>query len=70
MNYLKRIKTKTPKFFRVLRNFGVILLTVGGVLVASEYELPQMISRLGEYLIVAGSVVTAVAQSVVEGNEK
>ena len=69
MNYLKRITTKTPKFFRVIRNVGIIFLAAGGTLVASEFELPDFFSRLGEYLIVAGSVITAVAQAVVEGNE-
>ena len=69
MNYVKRITSKTPRFFRGFRNFGIILLAAGGVLVASEYELPDFFSRLGEYLIVIGTVVTAVAQAVVEENE-
>ena len=70
MNYIKRISYKTPTFFRKFRNFGIILLAAGGALVASEYELPDFFSRTGEYLIVIGSVATAVAQAVVEGNEK
>jgi len=37
--------------------------------VASDYELPMFLSRLGEYLIIGGTVITAVAQAVVEGNE-
>jgi len=48
---------------------GLILLAIGGTLVASDYELPMFLSRLGEYLIIGGTVITAVAQAVVEGNE-
>lgn len=69
MNYINRISTKTPKFFRDFRNMGLILLAIGGTLVASDYELPMFLSRLGEYLIIGGTVITAVAQAVVEGNE-
>ena len=69
MNYIKRITSKTPRFFRIFRNVGIILLAAGGAILASDYELPDFFSRIGEYMIVAGTVITAVAQSVVEGNE-
>jgi hypothetical protein len=70
MNFISRITTTTPKFFRVLRNIGLVLAAAGGVIVTTDYELPDFFSRLGEYLIVAGSIASAVAQAVVEGNEK
>jgi len=44
------------------------LLATGGVLVATPVALPIAIVTIGQYLIVAGSVATAVAQTAVEGN--
>lgn len=65
MNIIERMKAPTPKFFRVLRNIGLTLAAVGGILVASPVALPVAIVTVGGYLIVAGSVATAVSQTVV-----
>ena len=62
----KRLKSPTPKFYRVLRNIGLGLVAAGGVLVTAPVAIPAMIVTVGGYLIVAGSVATAVAQTVVE----
>jgi hypothetical protein len=69
MNIIKRVKSPTPKFFRVLRNIGISIAAVGGVLTAAPIALPVAIVTLGGYLIVAGSVATAVAQAVVADRE-
>ncbi len=69
MNIIKRVKSPTPKFFRVLRNIGISIAAVGGVLTAAPVALPVAIVTLGGYLIVAGSVATAVAQAVVSDRE-
>jgi hypothetical protein len=68
MNVLKRMSSPTPRLFRVLRNSGLILAAIGGVLVTTTYDLPMFLVTLGEYMIVAGSVASAVSQAVVEGN--
>lgn len=56
----------TPKFFQRLRMLGLILAAIGGVLVASPYEIPSVLVDIGGYLIVAGAVATAVAQTTVD----
>jgi len=66
MNIIDRLKSPTPKFYRVLRNIGLGLVAAGGVLVTAPVAIPAMIVTVGGYLIVAGSVATAVAQTVVE----
>ena len=68
MNILERIKSPTPKFFKKLRNMGLGLIAVGGVLVSSTIALPIIAITIGQYLIVAGSVASAVAQTTVENN--
>lgn len=59
-----RLNSPTPKFFKILRNVGLGLAAVGGVLVASPVALPTIIVTVGGYLVVAGSVATAVSQAV------
>lgn len=63
MNIIERMKCPTPPFFKKLRAVGLILAAVGGVLVASPIALPAAIVTIGGYLIVGGSVVTAVSQT-------
>lgn len=65
MSILERLKAPTPKFYRVLRNLGLCLAAAGGVLVATPIAIPAAIVTFGGYLIVAGSVATAIAQTVV-----
>lgn len=64
---VQRVKAPTPKFFRKVRNVGVGLATVGGVLLTAPVSLPAIVVALGGYLAVAGGVMTAVSQTVVDG---
>jgi len=66
MNILERMKTKTPKFYKTLRNVGLGLAAAGGVIVAAPIALPAVLVTIGGYLIVAGTVATAVSQTVSE----
>ncbi len=69
MKIIQRIKAPTPKFFQVMRNIGLGLIAVGGVLVSSTIALPVIAITIGQYLIVAGSVASAVAQTAVINEE-
>jgi len=64
MKLIERLTAPTPKFFKVLRNIGLGLAAAGGVIVASPIAVPALIVTIGGYLIVAGSVATAVSQAV------
>lgn len=72
MKLIDRLKASTPKFFRVLRNVGLGLAAAGGILVASPIAIPALVVTIGGYMIVAGSVATAVSQAVTtsEGEKK
>ena len=59
-----RFTSPTPKFHKIVRNIGLGLVAAGGAIVASPVVLPTAIVSLASYLIVAGSVASAVAQSV------
>jgi hypothetical protein len=62
MNLIQRVKAPTPKFFKVLRSIGLGLAAVGGTILAAPIALPVVITSIGGYLAVAGSVVSAVSQ--------
>ena len=65
----ERCNANTPPFFKKLRLLGLSLVAAGGVLVASPVAIPAMLVSLGGYLIVAGSVATAVSQVTVMNEE-
>jgi len=70
MNIIDRAKAPTPKIFKVLRNAGLVLATVGGVLLTAPVVLPATIITVGGYLTVAGGVLSAVSQITVDENKK
>ena len=59
---VERIKAPTPKFFKVLRNIGLVMAGVGTVLLTAPVSLPAAVVTLGGYLVTAGGVATAVSQ--------
>ncbi len=70
MNILDRYKKPTPKFFRILRTVGVSLATIGGTLLAAPVTIPAWLISIATYVVVAGTVVTAVSQAAVEDDNR
>jgi uncharacterized membrane protein HdeD (DUF308 family) len=66
MNIVQRLKAPTPKFFRVVRNIGLVLAAVGGALLAAPVALPAAVITVAGYITVAGGVMTAVSQTAVD----
>ena len=62
MNIIKRVKSPTPKFFKVLRNIGLVLAAVGGTILAAPVALPTIVVTIGGYVALAGGVLSAVSQ--------
>jgi uncharacterized membrane protein HdeD (DUF308 family) len=69
MNIIKRIKSPSPKFFKVLRNIGLVLAAVGGTILAAPIALPVVVTSIGGYLAVVGGVVSAVSQLTTKEDE-
>jgi uncharacterized membrane protein HdeD (DUF308 family) len=70
MNIIKRAQAPTPKFFKVIRNIGLVIATVGGTILAAPIALPVVVTTIGGYLAVAGGVVSAVSQLTTEKDVK
>ena len=62
MNVIKRAKAPTPKFFKVLRNIGLVLAAVGGTILSAPMTLPVVLVSIAGYIAVAGGVISAVSQ--------
>lgn len=66
MNVLERAQAPTPKFFKVLRTIGLVLASVGGIILTAPVGLPAAVVTIGGYVAVAGGVLTAVSQVTVD----
>ncbi|MBG44277.1 MAG: hypothetical protein CL530_09930 [Aequorivita sp.] len=69
MNILNRCRKPTPKFFQSIRNIGIGLATAGGTLLAAPIDLPDWIASAATYIVVAGTVATAVSQATVDADD-
>lgn len=70
MNLAERVLAPTPKWFKVLRTIGITLASVGGIIIASPVALPAALVSAAGYLILGGSIITAVSQTGVKSEEK
>jgi len=70
MNLAERVLAPTPKWFKVLRTIGIALASVGGIIIASPVALPAALVSAAGYLILGGSIITAVSQTGVKSEEK
>ena len=66
---IERMQEPTPKFFKVLRNIGLVLTAVSGVLATAPISLPGVVVTVAGYLTVAGGIASAVSQAAVYRDE-
>ncbi len=65
MNIVNRAQAPTPKFFRILRSIGLVLLAVSGTILTAPVALPVALVSAAGYVAVAGGVISAVSQMTV-----
>jgi hypothetical protein len=66
---VNRMADSTPKFFRILRNIGIVLATASATTLAASEILPAIVIKVAGYVAVAGSVITAVSQAAVKNEQ-
>ncbi|MGZ3948879.1 MAG: hypothetical protein ACXVKK_12215 [Flavisolibacter sp.] len=69
MNLQQRIEAPTPKFFKKVRNIGLVLAAISATLLTTPVALPAVLVKIAGYLAVAGSVASAVSQTATEAGE-
>lgn len=67
MTIVERAKAPTPRFFKKLRNIGLILGALGGAIVTAPVALPAIVATVAGYIGLAGGVITSVSQLAVHG---
>lgn len=66
LNVLERVKAPTPKFFRVIRNLGLIAGAVGTTILSAGAALPVVVTTIAGYMVTAGAVAAAISQTTVD----
>ncbi len=64
-SFFKRCGKDTPPFFKKLRIIGLVIAAAGTTILAAPVALPATIVSIGGYLVVGGSVATAMSQAAV-----
>jgi hypothetical protein len=67
MNLINRLQAPTPKFFRTIRNIGIVLAAVSSSIIAAPVALPAIVVQIATYMAIAASVATALSQAAVDG---
>jgi hypothetical protein len=66
LNLVERVKAPTPKWFKIIRNIGITLTAVGGAILAAPVALPATIVTVAGYVLLGGTVATAIAQTAMQ----
>lgn len=62
MEIVKRLKAPTPKFFKKVRNLGLVLTAIGTGIIGAPVVLPVAFASIGGYLVLGGTIAAGVAQ--------
>jgi hypothetical protein len=62
----ERANAETPLFFRKLRLVGLVAVTIGTTILAAPVAVPVLVTTLAGYIVLGGTVLTAVSQITVE----
>jgi hypothetical protein len=62
MKTIKRIQSPTPPFFRKLRNTGLAITAIAGVVLTAPVALPAILLKMAGYAAVAGGMASAISQ--------
>lgn len=68
-SFFTRCGAETPPFFKKLRTIGLMVAAAGTAVVAAPIALPATVVAIGGYLIVGGTVATAVSQAAIDDSE-
>jgi hypothetical protein len=68
MNIIERVEAPTPKFFKKVRNIGLVLAAISATLLTTPVVLALVVIKIASYLAVAGSVASAVSQTATEAD--
>lgn len=57
-----RFGSKTPKFFRIVRNVGLAATGIGAIILGAPVTLPAAIITAGSFLVSIGATASTISQ--------
>lgn len=66
---MERFQEPTPRFFRKIRNMGLLLTGVSAVLTTALIPLPALLITIAGYTALAGGIASAVSQAAIQNEE-
>lgn len=51
---MERMQEPTPKFFKTIRNLGLVLTAVGSVIATAPVSMPTIVITIAGYIAVTG----------------
>lgn len=66
---IERIQEPTPKFFKTIRNLGLLLTAFSGVIATAPVSLPAVVITVSGYLAVAGGIASAISQTAIHRDD-
>ncbi|QSS96347.1 hypothetical protein [Psychroflexus sp. ALD_RP9] len=70
MTIKERYQSKTPRFFKKLRNIGLGITAVAGALLTAPVALPALVVSVAGYGLAVGTAVSAVSQVVTKADDQ
>ena len=67
---MERFQEPTPRFFRKIRNMGLLLTGVSAVLTTALIPLPAALITIAGYTALAGGIASAVSQAAIQNEEQ
>ena len=67
---IQRLQAPTPRFFRKIRNYGLVLTTISAVITTAVIPLPAILITMAGYSALAGGIASAVSQAAIEKDEQ
>lgn len=64
-SFFQRCGQETPPFFKKLRTIGLVIAAAGTAILAAPVALPAVVVTIGGYLVVGGTVASAMSQAVI-----
>ncbi|QIG90978.1 hypothetical protein G6R40_12170 [Chryseobacterium sp. POL2] len=67
---IKRMQSPTPKFFQSIRNIGLVLTAISGVISTAPISLPLIVVKIAGYVAIAGGIASAISQTAIKQEER
>ncbi|WHF51454.1 hypothetical protein QGN23_13660 [Chryseobacterium gotjawalense] len=64
-NIIQRMQEPTPRFFRKIRNAGLLLTAISGAVLTAPVALPAVLITAAGYLAIAGAIASAISQTAI-----